>query len=320
MVEPRTLPKNRRRKKILLDVFRINDEERLLRDSNNYQEFALKMFLELEEQRESKKREIQSALNDAAIPFSFDSWVRFVSPKYSAEPLSAKGSMLASLGGRFNIGNIVNNRHLFVPFPAIYLGQDFATCYCEAFQLQHSRNVDGLSADELSLLKAKSCTSFSVEGTLSRLIDLSSDNLDHMDSLISIFSGFSLSSDLRREAIRIGVSEPCIVVNLDGFRKALSFENWRGTPNRVGVPSNSQIIGSLCESAGVNGVLYSSSKYSGKKCLCIFPKNMDDDSNVQVSDIDDYPWMTFGVLNKDTAERHVQELYDEIIEPKISLN
>ena len=50
-------------------------------------------------------------------------------------------------------------------------------------------------------------------------------------------------------------------------------------------PSNSQIFGQIAHEAGVEGILYPSSKRSNKNSLAIFPKNFNQSiSYVQIED------------------------------------
>jgi hypothetical protein len=50
--------------------------------------------------------ELKHTLSINTRAFSFQKWHRIVSHKYTLDPLSAKGSVCSSPGGRFNIGRI----------------------------------------------------------------------------------------------------------------------------------------------------------------------------------------------------------------------
>lgn len=62
--------------------------------------------------------------------------------------------------------------------------------------------------------------------------------------------------------------------------------NWKLSPAGYDCPSNSQIFGRLIASAGIQGILYPS-KFTGKNCLAIFPKNFE--GNSSILKLDDKP-------------------------------
>ena len=62
------------------------------------------------------------------------------------------------------------------------------------------------------------------------------------------------------------------VKNLEELRKTLFLENWRLMPMQFDVPANSQILGQIAYSAGIEAILYPSVK-THKKALAVYPEN-----------------------------------------------
>jgi hypothetical protein len=56
--------------------------------------------------------------------------------------------------------------------------------------------------------------------------------------------------------------------------KSFLANNWRKEPAQFDIPANSQIFGQLAYFAGMDGVVYPSTK-TGKNCLAIYPSNFD---------------------------------------------
>lgn len=88
-----------------LDRFSIDDLRAWHRGSRAIEEYQLRVFHELEAQRQLYRKELFSTLREArlSITLYLDRWVRLVDHRYSNQPLSAIGS-IRSIGGRFNMG------------------------------------------------------------------------------------------------------------------------------------------------------------------------------------------------------------------------
>ncbi len=60
-------------------------------------------------------------------------------------------------------------------------------------------------------------------------------------------------------------------------------QNWRLLPRQFGLPAQSQTLAELIRAAGFEAILYQSSK-GPKRCLAIFPDQMQGGSYVELSD------------------------------------
>jgi len=65
------------------------------------------------------------------------------------------------------------------------------------------------------------------------------------------------------------------------LRNTVLRQDWQVMPISFDVPGNSQILGQIAHAAGIEGILYPSTK-NGKKCLAIYPENLKDDSFVEL--------------------------------------
>jgi hypothetical protein len=69
------------------------------------------------------------------------------------------------------------------------------------------------------------------------------------------------------------------------LQRKLLHPNWRLVPAQFDLPANSQIFARLAVAAGLHGILYPSSKQSGKHCMALFIQNWSNSGSfVEISD------------------------------------
>jgi hypothetical protein len=105
------------------------------------------------------------------------------------------------------------------------------------------------------------------------------------------------SDELLEKAESLGLNRPTAVRNLKQLKALLFAPDWAFFPTFLDIPHNSQIFGLFAKLAGVEGLVYPS-KFTGRKCLAVFPENINGDSFVELKDR--APDGTITVLNKDT--------------------
>lgn len=244
--------------------------------TNDLLKYQWQHYSELACQRNAIQDQIQQALTQTAIPYEISHWQRAVKYKYGLHPLSTVGS-LSFIGGRFNTGKGVNSEIPF--FPGLYLAQNKDTALQE--HLGQIPN-EHLTPREIALTNPSSETIVSVSGRLDKVFDLT-----HPDTLIpfiKLIKNFKFSKELKAAAKKLKLQDSKIIKTPEALLKTFLDPNWRASPIHRDTPANSQILGHLIYSAGIEGILYPS-KFTGQLCLVVYPKNfVNTDSFIMLDD------------------------------------
>jgi hypothetical protein len=247
----------------------VDEIQRSTARTERLRRFYWDFFFDLSYQRHAIFSELKSTLRAKVAPFEFADWVRVITNKYSNAPLSAKGSALNSAGGRFNFGCFEISK--FPPFSALYLAQDFEVAYREKFGTP-TTSTGGLTSADLALCRGSSFSSVALRGKTYAILDISAP--DTLDDFVDLIKGFKISKSVLVAAARLGFSTPRLITTVTELRDALAHENWRLAPQVLDLPAPSQIFGQLAFLAGVDGILYPSTKLATGRCLAVFPANL----------------------------------------------
>lgn len=262
-------------------------------------------YSELAHQRNAIQDEIKKALIQTCIPYSPQKWQRALKYKYSLHPLSTVGSLTFS-GGRFNTGSEVNTE---VPiFPGLYLAEDKDTALQEHLGQERIPEGSKLTAREIALTNPTSEAIVSISGKLDKVFDLTIS--DSLKPFVELIKNFKISNELKVTARKLHVTSPGVIKTADKLFETLLCLDWRQLPSNYDVPSNSQIFGHLVYSSGIEGILYPS-KFTGKKCLVIFPRNfMGTDSYIMLDDETPHPKIPNKLTNSNwrISELDVKEI------------
>ncbi|HVE44205.1 MAG TPA: RES family NAD+ phosphorylase [Gammaproteobacteria bacterium] len=230
----------------------------------------------------SRRAQIMEALKrtlcEEQKEYSFleNPWKRIVSHQFSNTPLSTTGSVLSFPGGRFNIGKIDAAR--FPQFPALYLAEDSETAYLECMGLSRDQGIDGLSANELAV--AGNFSHFNIVGRINQVLDLTKK--EALANFYELIKNIKLPNYFKREADKLNINPRLPVNSLNELYNSIFDEEWRFTPMQFDVPANSQILGQIARNAGLEGILYASSK-NRHLSLCVFPDNFENsDAYVEI--------------------------------------
>lgn len=264
----------------VLDSFRIGDLPKWRKAQDELAEYHWTFYAALASQRKKILDELKAALSTSSTAFSFKDWCRIVSYRYSLMPLSARGSVLSSAGGRFNIGNIDSTR---IPsFPALYLAEDFETAFKEKHQLYSGQPHPGLNDEDLVLASRHSSSSVVLKGEIQHILDLTKKSA--LKEFVNLTKGFRVPQHVKDRAQKLGLPKPAIIKDLDTLLESMFDPHWRRYPIAVEVPSNSQIIGQIAHEAEIEGILYKS-RMRDRFCLAVFPKNFaHSNSYVEITD------------------------------------
>lgn len=262
-----------------------------LREAKKASEGLLKyhwdFYSELAYQRTQIQAELIKSLQDACIrQYELSGWSRVVRLKYSLHPFCTIGSMRV-WGGRFNIGEGVNPGNL-AAFPALYLAETHETALNEVFG-QGKPSHQGLLPNELGLANASSYAFVSISGIICSVLDLTKDST--LDGFAKLLSRFKITTAILNAAKANNIPAPKLVRKPSLLRKTFLLPEWKKEPTQFDVPSNSQIFGQLANMAGIEGILYPSTK-GGRNCLAIFPNNFENsDSYLALDDELPATWM-----------------------------
>ena len=120
-----------------------------------------------------------------------------------------------------------------------------------------------------------------VRGHLETVIDRRM--MERLESFVSVIARFKLPDEVKRRARRVGYTDPVLVTSTADLRTNLMDPDWRQLPALYDVPATSQIFGQEVRAAGIEAILYPSTKTDGL-CAAIFPDNLSPDSFVELMD------------------------------------
>ena len=266
--------------------FSIDEPEKL----SEYKDYLFDEYNYYYNEREKIKKEIIFSLNDKATSYSFENWFRLVNTKYSHHPLNCKGSVEHPTGGRFNIGKIKEGR--FSVFPALYIGNEKETCVKEIY--------DGMR-DFFS--KKTGDSFFRISGYIHSLLDITARG--SLNRFVKTIKQITLSEQLQNRFKKFDMGEEECIQNMKQLKNNIYNENWRIDPNIYDRPAPSQIFGQLAKEAGIEAVLYKSTKHSKTGlCIAVFPENFkNSDSYINLEDCPK------GMLNKKIDSETFENFY-----------
>jgi len=120
-----------------------------------------------------------------------------------------------------------------------------------------------------------------VRGRLETVIDLR--QIERLQSFVDVIASFTVPAELRRRARKGGLTGPLTVTSVAELGKALLHPDWRELPARFDVPATPQIFGQEVRAAGIEAILYPSSK-TGALCAAIFPDALGPQSFIELVD------------------------------------
>jgi RES domain-containing protein len=229
------------------------------------------LYFDLEPYRQRFGQVLLDAIRKHATQdFQIEDWARIVDYQYSMTPLSTVGST-TGVGGRFNIGQLISPG-TFTPFPALYVAEDYGTAFREHFGANPDDQTNGLTTSELVLRRVSSFSEVRLRGRIDLILDIGTR--ENLEPFAEVIRQFPLPRAAVSFARRLGMKRPpWLIRSASTLQKNLLHPSWRAMPMQFSVPANSQIFGRIASAAGMHGILYPSTKNSGKRCLALFPQN-----------------------------------------------
>jgi len=265
----------------VLDEFSRASLQQWKKHASALDKYHVQLFYHLEGLRKTHKNALIEALRQSSIQTVQKSdWSRLVSFRYSDDFLSPRGSLIG--GGRFNIGTQLDAR-VFPGFPALYLAEDNTTAYAEYFGAPETSSPGQLSGHEFALQKKGSYSNVQLSFKVENIFDLTKAN--NLTAFAKVIAKFKVPPDLKLLGHDIGFPPSSMLIRTPSLlRKDLIAANWRNYPVQYEIPANSQIFGRILRDAGFEGVIYPSSKGTGK-CIAIFVENFEgSDSYIELVD------------------------------------
>lgn len=174
------------------------------------------------------------------------------------------------VGGRFNFGRDINKTQ-FQPFNALYIAETHNIAMCEKYGITGDLSIQ-FSNQELAL--APSSHQFvRIKGKVHSVLDVrTAKSLRKVANIIRHFKIDAMTDELATFA---GIREPMTVMKLPkDLKTSIHERDWKAAPTQVNLPATPQVFGKLVYDAGIEGILYNSTKGNGS-CLALFPKNFD---------------------------------------------
>ena len=267
--------------------FSINEPEKLSR----YKDYLFDEYNYYYNEREKIKEEIIFSLNDKTTAYSLKDWFRLTRTKYAIHPLNCKGSVEDATGGRFNIGSIKKDR--FPTFPALYIGNEKETCIKEVY-----------SGMEHFFSSKKSDSLFRISGHIYSMLDITKKG--SLNRFIKTIKQITLSKQLQNRLKKLNINtERTSIQSMKQFEKIIYNKNWKIYPNIHDIPAPSQVLGQLAKEAGIEAILYKSTKkLRTELCMVVFPENFkNSDSYIKLEDCPE------GVVNKKMDSETFENFY-----------
>lgn len=250
--------------------------------SGDLDELERTLYYALEPERKRLRPELIAALQQQINePLELQRWARIATYSYSLNPLSAAGSLLGC-GGRFNPGSDLEQGTL-APWPGLYVAEDYETAFQERFQMRSDELRNGLTSLEMALQPMTSHVTVMLDGRLTRIFDATSP--EKLESVAKVLGKIKLPERARQLRKKLQIAQNVLFMIRTGKQlyEAVLNHNWRRLPVQFDLPAPSQVLAELIRSAGFEGILYQSTRGSGR-CLTIFPEQLMEGSFIALAD------------------------------------
>jgi RES domain-containing protein len=250
--------------------------------SRDLDELEANLYFALEPERRRLRSQLLDALRQQqSKPLPMQGWVRIVDYQYTNMPLSSAGS-LTGYGGRFNPGMDLDPGTL-MPWPALYLAEDYETAYREKFQIKSSQTIDGLKPEELALQNGRSHSTVLLQGRIDRAFNMTVPrNLDAVAHVLKKIKMPDRAKGLKKK-LRLKPTDVSMIQSGQSLYNAVLMHNWRVQPAQFGLPARSHVLAELVRAAGFEAILYRSTMGPGR-CLAVFPDQLSGQAYVELAD------------------------------------
>lgn len=223
---------------------------------------------------------IDTLLKSTQENYANQNYGRIIGSKFSATPLSSKGSYLVPPGGRFNFGQSISYQTYF---PALYIASEYEVAFAEKFHIsQDFISKDGLTALDLSLRKPESFSYQRVNFMLDRVLDLRNDNA--INSFYEVIKHIKMPKIYQEQAKRLKQNMN-LIPNCEMLKASIFDPNYEQWDFWLEQPSPSQWFGHYVRLAGIQGLIYPSVRTKSGHNMAIYLDQFEDSQCfIQLSD------------------------------------
>ncbi len=259
----------------VLDTFSANDIKKWKKHHADVSRYCWDHFSYLAYKRYLIQDELIQSLIKNCTTYEPSTLCRVVDYRFSNHPLSAKGSILADPGGRFNIGDI--DQIKFPKFSALYLAEDVETALREKCGLAPESDNGGLTGEELNLMGNTAI--IQVKCKLNSVLNLT--NPSSLHNFYNLVKTINVPFGFTKRANKLKIPPLRAVHSSKELIDTFLTEEWRVMPMNFDIPANPQILGQLAHAAGIEAIVYPSVK-TKKICLAIYLENLLMDSFIEI--------------------------------------
>ena len=113
---------------------------------------------------------------------------------------------------------------------------------------------------------------FRVNGYIHSLLDLTAKG--SLNKFVKTIKQIKLSKSLQNRAEKLGLKKRHSLQSITELKNSIYDINWRRSPNIFNIPALPQIFGQLTKDAGIEAIVYKSTKKSRQGlCMAVFPEN-----------------------------------------------
>ena len=144
---------------------------------------------------------------------------------------------------------------------------------------------------------------FKISGSIYSALDITKKGA--LDKFLETIKKIKPSKALQKRAEKLNLKKSQSIQNITQLKTELYDTNWRKYPNIYNILSPSQIFGRLVRNAGIEAIVYKSTKKSkAGLCMAVFPENFKhSDSYIKLEDCPK------GIVNKTMNTETFENFY-----------
>jgi hypothetical protein len=181
-------------------------------------------------------------------------------------------------GGRFNFGRISS---YYKDFYCLYIANDYDTAYREKYSVSEERS-DNLSNEEFYLRKPGSFSHYRINLRLSDVLDARIE--ENLNGFCRVISDIQPAKEFQKMAKKLGFGELKTIRTPENLKTALHEGNFQQWSIFADQPSPSQWFGHYVRTAGLQGIIYNSTKNSAGFNIAVYPDQLTGDCFVELAD------------------------------------
>ena len=230
-----------------LDQFSLNDLRHWNRANRDIEEYQLRVYHELEAQRQLNKKEIFGALKDAkhSKPLQLDRWSRMLD-------FHIPTSCLLSAAFAVSVVDSISARTSESPhLSRTIIAEDADTAFREYYGMERSEQRNDLTPLDLALTPKRSFACVNVSGTATNVLDIT--DASRLKALAAIFATFRIDPRLKKLLRRTSLKPMEIVRDPKTLLRSIQIQRWRELGMQLGIRQTRKSSGGLRSKPDMTG-------------------------------------------------------------------